>query len=89
MVNPHAPDPERIARVTSVFTANANGSEHSLCASSADVAAVDGAGVVLILHGRGSGRFVRPIRSSRRSRRCSTAWAKVRVSKRSPPERRC
>jgi hypothetical protein len=55
MVNPHAPDPERVARVTSAFTANADGSEHSLCASSADVAAVDGAGVVLILHGRALG----------------------------------
>jgi hypothetical protein len=55
MANPLAPDPERIARVTSAFATRADGSEHSLCASCADVAAVDGAGVVLILHGRALG----------------------------------
>jgi GAF domain/ANTAR domain len=55
MANPHTADPERIALVTSALALQADGSEHSLCASSAGVAGVDGAGVVLILHGRALG----------------------------------
>jgi GAF domain len=55
MANPHVLDPERVARVSSALASSADGSEHSLCVSSADVAHVDGAGVVLILHGRALG----------------------------------
>ena len=55
MANRHAPDPERIARVATALATSNDGSEHSLCASSAGVAGVDGAGVVLILHGRALG----------------------------------
>ena len=53
MANAHALDPERVARVTSAFADSPSaGSEHALCVSSATIAGVDGAGVVLILHGR-------------------------------------
>jgi len=55
VANAHALDPERVARVTSAFASVDGTSEHSLCVSSADIAGVDGAGVVLILHGRALG----------------------------------
>jgi hypothetical protein len=41
--------------VRSALVANGDDSEQSLCVSSADVAGVDGAGVMLILHGRALG----------------------------------
>jgi hypothetical protein len=55
MANAHGPDPDRVARVSTAFAAQIDDSEHTLCASSADLARVDGAGVVLILHGRALG----------------------------------
>jgi GAF domain-containing protein len=55
MANAYALDPERVARVSSAFASADGASEHSLCASSAELAHVDGAGVVLILHGRALG----------------------------------
>jgi hypothetical protein len=56
MANPHAPDPERVARVATAFAdPSGSDSERALCVSSATAAGVDGAGVVLILHGRALG----------------------------------
>jgi hypothetical protein len=51
MANAHSADPQRVARVSSALAARADDSHQSLCVSSADLAQVDGAGVVLILHG--------------------------------------
>jgi hypothetical protein len=51
----HAMDPERVARVTDALAVTHPDAERSLCVSSAAVAGVDGAGVVLILHGRALG----------------------------------
>ena len=48
-----AMDPERVARVGAVL--RSAGTERTLCVSSARVARVDGAGVVLILRGRALG----------------------------------
>ena len=55
MASLHPPDPQRVARVRSALVANGDDSEQSLCVSSAEVAGVDGAGVMLILHGRALG----------------------------------
>jgi GAF domain-containing protein len=41
-------DPDRVAQVSSVLA----GAEETLCVRSAEIAQVDGAGVVLIMHGR-------------------------------------
>jgi GAF domain-containing protein len=46
-MQPHTLDPERVARVAGAL----DGSERSLCSSSAGVARVHGAGVVLVMHG--------------------------------------
>jgi GAF domain-containing protein len=51
MASAHALDPERVARVWSVLA----GAEDTLCASSAEIARVDGAGVVLIMRGNALG----------------------------------
>lgn len=44
--------PERLARVTHALAADLDGNQRSLCAVSASVTQVNGAGVVLIMHGR-------------------------------------
>jgi hypothetical protein len=48
MASAHAPDPDRVAQVSTVLA----GAEETLCVSSAAIAHVDGAGVVLIMHGQ-------------------------------------
>jgi GAF domain-containing protein len=55
MAIPRSLDPKRVARVATALAAGIDSSEHSLCVSSADVAGVDGAGVVLIMRGRALG----------------------------------
>jgi GAF domain-containing protein len=54
MANPRALDPDRLARVTSALATD-DDPEHTFCARSANVARVDGAGVVLILRGEALG----------------------------------
>jgi GAF domain-containing protein len=51
----HVADPERVAHIATVIAAAPKDSEQSLCVSSARVAGVHGAGVVLIMHGRALG----------------------------------
>jgi GAF domain-containing protein len=51
----HVADPERVARVATALAAAPKDSERSLCASSASLAGVHGAGVVLVMHGRALG----------------------------------
>jgi GAF domain-containing protein len=51
----HVADPERVARIATVLAAAPADSERSLCVSSASVAGVHGAGVVLVMHGRALG----------------------------------
>lgn len=51
MASAHALDPERVAQVSSALA----GAEETLCASSAEIAGVDGAGVVLIMRGNALG----------------------------------
>ena len=49
------PDPDRVAHALDALAGRVGESQQLLCISSADVARVDGAGVVLILHGQALG----------------------------------
>jgi hypothetical protein len=54
-MNTHVAEPERVVRVATLLAAAPKDSERSLCVSSASVAGVHGAGVVLVMHGRALG----------------------------------